>query len=183
MHPDFQLLDAAMDGDFESAVRAIAAGADPNAVDIDDATPLNHALRQGHLPLAHFLVSSGADVNTRFGKRNQTMLHWAAEDGSFGVCDFLLHYKADINAQRSDGATPLILAARSGHEYVVRLLLKHEAYLSPKTSRNVTARSAAAKHQHSSIVKLIDEAAVTRPGILKDADAAFQSKSGERFLF
>ena len=183
LHPDFQLLDAAMDGDFESAVRAIAAGADPNAVDIDDATPLYHALTQGHLPLAHFLVSSGADVNARFGKRNQTLLHWAAENGSYGVCDFLLQYKSNINAQRPDGATPLILAARGGHEYLVRLLLKHDAYLSPKTSRHVTARSAAAKNQHSSIVKLIDEAAVTRPGILKDADAAFQPKSGERFLF
>lgn len=183
MDLDFQLLDAAIDGDFESAVRAIEAGANPNAVDRHGGTPLYHALTQGHMPLAHFLVTSGADVNAIFGKRRQTLLHWAAENGSYGVCHFQLEYKANINAQRSDGATPLILAARGGHEYVVRLLLKHDAYLSPKTSRNVTARSAAAKHQHSSIVTLIDEAAVTRPGILKDADAAFQSRSGERFLF
>ncbi len=177
LHPDFQLLDAAMDGDLEGAVKAIEAGANANATDVDDTTPLYHALTRGHLPLAHFLVTAGADINATFGKRNHTLLHWAAENGSYGVCHFLLEYKANINAQRTDGATPLLLAAKGGHEYVVRLLLKHDAYISPRTSGNATARSAAQKQGHTSIVSMIDEAAVTRPGYLKDADNAFPSRS------
>ena len=163
MLPDYQLLGAAKHNDINSARQALARGANVNARDLDGYSPLYLAVTGGHMPMADFLVANEADLNATFGKRQQTLLHWAAEQGSFGVVTFCNSHRVDINAQQADGATPLLLASKGGHHYVAQLLLKKNALLSPRSKTNATARSVAERNGHYNIVKLIDAAADSMP--------------------
>jgi ankyrin repeat protein len=119
MVPDYQLLDAAKHNDLQSAREAVHRGANVHARDLGGRSALYLACTEGHMPLAEFLVDLGADVDETFGKRRQTLLHWAAEQSSTGVATFLISHKANVNAQQSDGSTPLLLAAMHGHHYLV----------------------------------------------------------------
>lgn len=183
MLPDYQLLDAVKFGSLEKARDAIAKGANVHARDLDGQSTLFLACTAGHMPLAEFLVDRGADVDATFGKRKQTLLHWAAEQSSIGIATFLLSHKADVNALQSDGSTPLLLAAKHGHHYLVQLLLKHHALLSPRNENHATARSAASRAGHSDIVNLIDAAAMSRPAHLQAAEEEYQRRPRERLLF
>jgi ankyrin repeat protein len=61
-------------GDTVAVRRAIAEGADPNAKDENDLTPLFWLARKGHFNLFTELLKAGADVNYR-DAMNQTFLH------------------------------------------------------------------------------------------------------------
>ena len=65
------------------------------------------------------------DINQRFGKKKQTLLHrYAAVCGaSEGVVKILLDAGADCTLRNVSGETPLHLAARSGNERVAKRLL------------------------------------------------------------
>ena len=183
MLPDFQLLDAAKAGSLQMAREAVERRANVHARDLDGCSTLYLACTNGHMQLAEFLVNLGADVDETFGKRRQTLLHWAAKQSSTGVATFLLSHGANVNAQRLDGTTPLLLAAKHGHQYLVQLLLKHHALLSPQNCNHATARSAASRAGHSDIVGLIDAAMWSRPAQLQAAEEEFQRRPGERLLF
>lgn len=135
MLTDDQLLDAARHNDIRST-----RGANVHARDLDGRTALCLACTNGHMPLADFLVDLGADLDATFGKRKQTLLHWATDNAPFSIATFLLSHKANVNAQQSDGSTPLLLAAKHGHHYLVQLLLKHHALLSPRNENHAIAR-------------------------------------------
>lgn len=183
MLPDYQLLDAAKHNDMDSAREAISQGANVHACDLDGRSSLYLACTHGHMPMAEFLVELGADVNETFGKRGQTLLHRAAEQGSFGITTFLLAHKANVNAQQSDRSTPLLLAAKHGHHYVVKLLLKHNALLSPRNSNKTTAQAAAKRAGHHEVASLIEATAESRPAHLQAAEEEFRCRPSERFLF
>lgn len=183
MLPDYRLLEASRFGSIHTAQEALASGADVHAREINGASTLYLACTHGHIPVAELLISHGADVNQTFGKRKQTLLHWAAENNAFGVASFLLTSGANVNARQSDGSTPLLLAATHGHQYLVQLLLKNFALISPRNTRQVTARSAANREGHDRIVNLIDQAADRRPAHLQAAERECEPPSRERYLF
>ena len=182
MLPDYQLLDAVKHNDLAEARDAFDRGANPDARDFNGLTALQVACTQGHMPMAELLLTLNADLNATFGKRKQTLLHWAADQGSFGIASFCLTHKVQVNAQQADGSTPLMLAAKGGHQYVVQLLLKNNALLSPRDRKHATARSVAERGGHYQIVKLIDAASDSRPW-LRVAEQACNANSGERQLF
>jgi len=181
--PDYQLLDAAKDNDMQAAREAVDRGANVHALDLDGSSALFLACTNGHMQLAEFLVECGADVDATFGKRKQTLLHWAAEQSSTGVGTFLLSHKANVNALQSDHSTPLLLAAKHGHHYLVQLLLKHNALVSPRNLNKVTAQMAAERAGHYDVAGLINAAASKRPASMQAAEEAFHRRSGERSLF
>ena len=183
MLPDYQLLDAAKHNDLQSAREAVNRGANVHVRHLDGVSALHLACTQGHMQMAEFLVDLGADVDETFGKRKRTLLHWAAEQSSTGVATFLLSHKANVNAQQSDGSTPLLLAAKHGHHYLVKLLLKHDALLSPRNANQTTAQSAAKRAGYHDIASLIETAAATRPSHMQTAEEEFHHRPGERSLF
>ena len=183
MLPDYQLLDAVRHGDSQSAREAVNRGANVHARDLDGRSALYLACTAGHMQLAEFLVAQGANVDETFGKRQQTLLHWAAEQSSTGIATFLISHKANVNAQQSDGSTPLLLAAKHGHHYLVQLLLKHDALVSPRNANKVTAHTAAKRAGHHDIAGLIATAAANRPSHMQTAEEEFHHRPGERFLF
>ena len=68
----------------------------------------------------------------------------------------LLDHIADVNASRhTDGATPLYIAARSGHTEVVKLLLDKNADTSKSAKPGGKPIDAARRNCYLDIVKLL----------------------------
>ncbi len=104
-------------------------GADVNAKDKNDATPLLLAIRGGNEAIVRILIEHGADdkVVTNDGK---TPLHMMSEGRHFmpEIAQLLLEHGADVNAKDKNHATPLFLAIpRSYLSEMVRFLLHHGA--------------------------------------------------------
>ena len=60
---DRALLDAANDGNIKAVKQHLAAGADVNAKNEVDTTPLHHAALYGHKETVELFITNGADVN------------------------------------------------------------------------------------------------------------------------
>ncbi|XP_020167832.1 uncharacterized protein [Aegilops tauschii subsp. strangulata] len=89
-----------------------------------DFTPVEHAVKHGHLPAIKYLLDHGADLHLQRG--DNTLLHSAATHGQSEIVKFLLSKGADVDAI-SDLGTPLILAALKGHPSTLKILLQHGA--------------------------------------------------------
>ena len=66
---DSSILAAAQEGNIEAVKQHLAAGADVNAKDKWDVTPLNGAAANGDKEIAELLIAKGADVNAKNDNR------------------------------------------------------------------------------------------------------------------
>ena len=71
----------------------LAAGADPNAVDDNGATPLHWAAVQGHYAVARLLLEAGANPNAENNK-GATPVHLAFEFKHYHIARLLLDLEA-----------------------------------------------------------------------------------------
>ncbi len=117
-----QLLTAAELGDAEALSKALSSGADINARDLDEWTPLMFAADNGDEKCLRTLLAAGADQNAR-DPDGWTPLMLAADIGDEECLRTLIAAGADENASDIDGWTPLMFAAISGHTQCVHLLL------------------------------------------------------------
>ena len=91
--------------------RCVAAGADVEARDDDDRTPLHNAAFDSESPsVVKALLDAGADPEAR-DVHGFTPLHVAAYVGAPSVVAVLLKAGADLEARSRHGQTPLHLAA------------------------------------------------------------------------
>jgi len=136
----------------EDGVRMLLdAGADVNAREQSrEQTALMWAVAQGHAAVARLLINAGANLEARSKVRPQLMfadatnggafdqgvveqlggysaLLFAARIGDVGVARFLLAAEADIDGSAGNGASPLVVAAHSGHGALARMLLTRGA--------------------------------------------------------
>lgn len=120
-----KLWKAAVDGDLAAARAALAAGADPNALDTRTTSSgrraLHYAAENDRAEMIRWLVSSGADVNLP-NKTGFTPLHHAAESGSLAAAEALLELEADPKAVLPSGSTPLDVARQRKKTELVHLL-------------------------------------------------------------
>jgi len=72
-------------------------------------TPLVFAAREGHLPVVHQLVESGADINT-VAADGKDALSMAITNGHFDIAYYLIEKGADVNQADARGFTPLYWA-------------------------------------------------------------------------
>ena len=72
----------------------------------------------------------------------------------------LLETGADLEAKDICGETPLIRAARNGHEAVVKLLLEEGAKLEARDICGETPLIWAARNKHKAIVELLKNRAL-----------------------
>lgn len=103
--------------------RLLKAGANPNAARPTGETPLMMAARSGSLKAVKLLLDSGASVNTKDARREQTPLMWAVAEHHVDVVQELLQHGADVKARSKGGYTPLLFAAQQGDQEVARVLL------------------------------------------------------------
>jgi ankyrin repeat protein len=100
-----------------------------NHRDLDDATPLHYAVACGQLAMVNVLLQKGALLGTAAaGLEDATPAHLAAgitdHKAAAGMLETLVGNGASPGARKSDGTTPLHIAARHGHAAAVRLLIR-----------------------------------------------------------
>ena len=124
---------AARGGHLKTVGLLIGAGADVNARDANDWTPLfkaayNHELDTGYPLVVKALVDAGADVNARIFY-GLTPLMLAAGGGEAAVCEVLLNAGADVKATNDGGRSALAMAKERFFVDVINLLHEAEGYL------------------------------------------------------
>jgi ankyrin repeat protein len=115
------LMGAANAGNLALARRLLEEGADPNAEDPYDWTPLLLAADEGHAEMIRLLVSRGADLEA-VTESGQTALHLAAWQNHLDAARALLELGVDASATDQDGNTALHLAATEPVPEMLRLL-------------------------------------------------------------
>lgn len=103
----------------------LEAGADPNAKDSNEATPLILAAQTGNTVVAQILVHEGASLNT-IDNMGGTALHHAARLDNIEIVELLLKQDGiDINIShaRWNHHSALMLAAESDHVDVIQKFL------------------------------------------------------------
>ena len=114
--PDFDLDEALVDACYEIAPERarelLEKGADPNARDSNDKSPLDRLAErsddfEARSEILDALLDAGTDLDAT-NESGETALHWC-EDPAF--VELLIEAGADPNAQSDEGLTPLHLAA------------------------------------------------------------------------
>lgn len=115
-------------------------------------TALMVAAFNGEVSAAARLIEKGAEIN----RPGWTALHYAAASGSLPIVRRLLDHSAYIDAESPNKTTPLMMAARAGHEKVVQLLLEEGADVMLKNELGLDAIDFAKSQERASIVLLLE---------------------------
>lgn len=92
----------------------------------DGLPPISWAARGGYREIVKLLLDTGkVEIDYRSSPLYKTALCCAVKCGDEAIIEMLLAAKANVNKRSIDGATPLIAAAKLGHEGVVRLLIEN----------------------------------------------------------
>ena len=113
-------------GRLEIGKRLLDRGANVDACDEDDWTPLHYAALHGQLKFARMLLEHGAVVNSP-DDEGRTPLHQATINGHVEVVMLLLKYGADPTVYDQGGMTASILASDLGRGAIVELFAKYGA--------------------------------------------------------
>jgi ankyrin repeat protein len=149
--------DAAVTGDFNAMLEMIKSGVSPNLLNEAGETPLIIAARAVQPDVVNMLVHNGADPNLA-SPSGTTPLHAAATSatpGAVNLISFLYEKLANLDAQDSEGATPLMLAADVGNGLVVVELTGMEAELEVADNEGRTALTRAGLAGQKLVVNIL----------------------------
>lgn len=120
------------------------------------ATPLMLASSCGNETVVYFLLQNGAKIDAQ-DNRGWTSLFYATYQGHVNVVKMLLENDANREIREYDmEMTPLLVAAKEGHEVIFEVLLRHKASLQARTKLAEDARSLALRHGNNTVVNIID---------------------------
>jgi ankyrin repeat protein len=151
---------AAAAGHLDICKLLVKEGADLNAADIDQVTPLMEAALKGHTKVVDFFLSQ-PDMTDQVDTTAQsgiTAMWLAASGGHADTVKSLLAKGADATNVRVDGITALATAAVSGHADAVKALLEAGADGMAKTDPDqLTPLMNAAESGSVATVKVLQE--------------------------
>lgn len=102
-----------------------------------------------------FLANKDTPVDVR-DAAGYTALHYASSRGHLNICELLLKFGADINAEtRAGKATALHRAASSGKKSIVELLLQNGCDILKQDADGRTALHRAIINRHYDIAKML----------------------------
>jgi ankyrin repeat protein len=161
------LMRAAADQPLDVLQLLLEAGADVNARDRAGRSAVDLAMEHGRNDVAEWLQERGGTAPDQ--RRFSAGLLAAAERGEVEQVRAMLAGGADPDVRGDAGMTPLILAAREGHELTVAVLLEAGADVNAcsepgYSGGNSTALRCAVVRGHTAIVRsLLQAGADTRP--------------------
>jgi ankyrin repeat protein len=122
-------------------------------------TALMMAAFKGNKVFVAALLARGALVN----QKGWAALHYAAAGGHADIAALLLDKHASIDAESPGRQTPLMIAAREGHEAVVDLLLKEGADARLANTDGQTAAQLALSRDKPRIAQAIGRHLAAKP--------------------
>ena len=147
-------------GDLASIQQELAKGADVNAKDAAEQTPLMYASESGRLDIVKYLVENGADVNAKsFNKRARgTALIYASSNNRVDVMNYLLDHGANINETTDPmEESSLFWTVAKGYVEGTELLLKRGIMVNLKNKKGETALDIGRKLNRTQLVNLIEQ--------------------------
>ncbi len=148
------LHEAAWDGNTETVLELVAAGADVRARSDGDITLLHLAAWNGDTETVQALVHAGADVHARSDGGN-TPLHLAVAKGQTETALALISAGADIHARDDGDVTPLHLAAAEGQTETALALASASADLHAKIDSGFTSHDVTAMQGHTGTAQIL----------------------------
>ena len=97
------------------------------------------------------------DTNRRYGKSNYTVLHEAARNGNYSICEIIIKHGASLNVVNDDNNSPLHLAIANGSMDVYKLLIYRGADVYTRGKQNKTNLHIAAENGHLNLCKALVE--------------------------
>jgi hypothetical protein len=116
----------------------VSSGADVNARDEAELTPLYYAASNGRAEIVELLIGCGAHVDDA-DREGWTALSVAAKKGHLRVVELLIEKGANANIEVKNTYTPLNYAILNGHREVVERLLALEPGRYPASGLNCPA--------------------------------------------
>ena len=119
-------------------------------------TPLHYACENGHLQIAEYLISKGANIYAK-DDRDNTPIHYASESGLLPIVQYLIEkLKVDIDKKGWNSQTPLHYACWNGHLPIVEYLVSKGANIELRSSfQYETPLQTASSRHHTDIVNYL----------------------------
>jgi hypothetical protein len=121
--PLMQFWDAVKSHNRERVRTLVAAGVDPDEIDVRNMGALNHAAWSDDLAMAKLLLDLGADVNNH-NAYGISPLHTAALRGALECAQLFVEHGASLTTRNVTGRTPLQIAEYRNRPAVVSFLQK-----------------------------------------------------------
>lgn len=116
------LFSAAEEGNVETILELLEAGADINATDTHGNTAVMTATQKNNVDTVKALIEQGADINIRNNNQDNVLLYAGAE-GLLEILQLAIETGADTTLTNRFGGTALIPASDRGHVDIVEELL------------------------------------------------------------
>ena len=128
-----------------------------NSVDAQGYSLVHWAAKKGDVDILQLLSDNGALLHQPTSSDTRMLpIHWAASEGRTSSINFLLGKRhQDINAQDSNGCTPVVIAAQHNQINCVIYLVKSGADMSLKDNNQDTAMHWAAYKGYVEMVGLL----------------------------
>jgi len=182
---------AARGGHVEVVRKLIAAGADVNALDQCDNSPMCEAASPGHIGVAELLVHNGARVNqpgvylSRIAATpGQTPLMLSANAKQWQMMEWLLQHGANPNASDDTHSTALMIAASADDVSAVnavKVLLAHGAVVDEEDEEKNTPLLLAAEIGNAEVVRTLLAAGARVSHSNKEGDTALHLAAQEGY--
>ncbi len=142
--------------------------------------PVQQAVENGDAEMLRLLFAKGAEVNA--DSRGGLSLFPAVYSGRPEAVSLLLEHGADVNARKSDGATPLHMAALLNEVEIARLLIAAGADVDARTMAEQTPLHTAATFAGPELVDLLlaNGASVDSPGFNRETPLHQAALGGNR---
>ncbi len=148
------LMIAAVKGYTSEVHRLIKLGADVDATDIENTSPLIYAVANNNLTTAKALLSHNARTDI-FTSSGESALHIAAKDNLPDIAEALIRAGTDINLKDHRGAMPLHYASAYGYFSLCDLLLYYNADIEARTEDGSTPLILAVYGGHAAVCDLL----------------------------
>eukprot|EP01119_Soliformovum_irregulare_P008724 TRINITY_DN2182_c0_g1_i2.p1 TRINITY_DN2182_c0_g1~~TRINITY_DN2182_c0_g1_i2.p1 ORF type:complete len:479 (-),score=121.60 TRINITY_DN2182_c0_g1_i2:343-1779(-) len=122
--PTRDIFYAAKSEDLGLLIKILGEGADVNATEEDDLTPLHWAALKGNIGMTRYLLAKGATIEAVTQKEGNTPLHWACVGGHLKVVHFLITHGADRNKLDKRGYNAFHHAIQYNHVLIAHYLLE-----------------------------------------------------------